>query len=377
MAEANAEPGWDDELDEAATDDQAREWIERERGDLKGFVKTLSPDDIRSGNWFETLLAHGLGTYTRKATWAYFQERYKGVPADGIVEQRIRMAARYAALEGGLSAGAYTATIAATIGSVGGASPATVPAAIGSVMVDVAFITRLQLRLAWDIAVLYRVPLDLSDPDDLWKLIRVAFTIKSSEVLREGALKVVPAVLRPVIKRFYSKGVLTAAKGLPIVGKFLLQRNVIKIGIPLVGIPLSVILNRYTTLVAGRHASEVFRDQARIIELAGRLIERSAHPRLTLWVAWLDISADGRTGDQEALLMRHLVEQARDRRSVVEDVLASIIDLEHEDVWHRIAVEAGDRSHLLGAAESIATVDGPATSHEKAVIEELRSRLSA
>ncbi|MGH3405171.1 MAG: hypothetical protein ACRDRJ_22105 [Streptosporangiaceae bacterium] len=79
------------------------------------------------------------------------------------------MAARYAALEGGLSAGAYTAAIAAIIGSLGGASPATVPAAVATVMVDVAFITRLQLRRAYDVAILYRVPLDLTDPDDMWK----------------------------------------------------------------------------------------------------------------------------------------------------------------------------------------------------------------
>jgi hypothetical protein len=85
------------------------------------------------------------------------------------------MAARYAA---GLSAGACSAAIAATPGSLGGASPATVPAAAATMMADVAFITRLQLRLAYDVAVLYRVPLDLSDPDDMWKLIRVAFTIK-------------------------------------------------------------------------------------------------------------------------------------------------------------------------------------------------------
>jgi hypothetical protein len=80
-------------------------------------------------------------------------------------------------------------------------------------MVDVAFITRLQLRLAYDVAVLYRVPLDLSDPDDMWKLIRVAFTIKSGEMAREGVAKAVPALMRPVIKRCYSRSVLTAAKG--------------------------------------------------------------------------------------------------------------------------------------------------------------------
>jgi hypothetical protein len=34
-----------------------------------------------------------------------------------------------------------------------------------------------------------------------------------------------PALVRPLIKRFYSKGVLNAAKGLPIVGRYLLQRD--------------------------------------------------------------------------------------------------------------------------------------------------------
>src|SRR3546814_10570875 len=97
----------------------------------------------------------------------------------------------------------------------------------------VAYTTRLQLQLAYDISVLYGVPLDTSDPDDLWKLVRIAFTIKSGEFVREGVLKTVPAMMRPLIKRFYSKSALAAAKGFPVVGKYLLQRTVIKVGIPL------------------------------------------------------------------------------------------------------------------------------------------------
>jgi hypothetical protein len=45
------------------------------------------------------------------------------------VDQRIKMAARYAALEGGLSASAYSAAVVATLGSAGGASPVMLPAA--------------------------------------------------------------------------------------------------------------------------------------------------------------------------------------------------------------------------------------------------------
>ncbi|MFJ8014979.1 hypothetical protein [Streptomyces sp. NPDC096339] len=363
-----------DAVDAGDHDDADRETVERERAEIRDFVKELSPDDIKSGSWFTKLCAQAMRSYTEKVDWQYFQERYAGVPADAVVDQLVKMAARYAALEGGLSAGAYSAAIAATIGSLGGASPATFPAAVATVMVDVAFITRLQLRLAYDISVLYRVPLDLSDPEDMWKLIRVAFTIKTGEVAREGVVKAVPVVIRPLIKRFYSGTVLTAAKGLPVVGKHLLQRNVIKIGIPAVGVPVAVVLNRYTTLLAGRHAQTVFRNEARVIELAEGLSERSRHPQLMLWVAWLVITADRKTADDEVLLMRHLVRLVREGHQVVDERLARLVDIDPAEVWQRVDATPGDLSDVLYAAHRVATVDGPVNALEEAVISELRER---
>ena len=364
-----------DAVDAGGDDDDAdRKVVEHQRAELREFIKGLSPDDIKSGGWFTKLSAQALSSYTDKVTWQYFQERYEGVPADAIVDQRIKMAARYAALEGGLSAGAYTAAIIATLGTGGGASPATVPAAIATVMVDVAFITQLQLRLAYDVAVLYRVPLDLSDPDDLWKLIRVAFTIKGGEVVREGVVKVVPAMMRPVIKSFYRGPVLAAAKGLPIVGKFLLQRNVIKIGVPVVGVPLAVVLNRYTTLIAGRHARAVFRNEARVIELAVGLSKRSQHPQLMLWVAWLVIMADHKIADDEALLIRHLVRLVRDQHQVVDEQLAHLVEVDPAEVWRRLDAESGDLSDILDVANRVATVDGAVNARERAIISELQDR---
>ncbi|MFJ3653037.1 hypothetical protein ACIPPR_06995 [Streptomyces nigra] len=361
-----------DEADDAAD----RKVVEQEQDEIRGFVKGLSADDIKSGNWFTKLAAHAMNSYTQKVDWQYFQDRYAGVPADAIVDQRIKMAARYAALEGGLSAGAYTATVAATIGSLGGASPATVPAAVATMMVDVAFTTQLQLRLAYDISVLYRIPLDVHDPEDLWKLIRVAFTIKSGEAAREGVAKAVPALVRPLVKRFYSGSAITAGKALPVVGKHLLQRNVIKIGIPLVGVPLAVLLNRYTTLLAGRHARAVFRNEARVIEIAEGISERSGHPQLMLWVAWLVLRANAKAkiADDEALLMRHLVRLVRERHEVVDEQLANVVDIDPAEVWKRVDAEPGDLGDVLDAAERVATVDGDVNSREKAVLAELRER---
>ncbi|MEU0472515.1 hypothetical protein ACFW5S_13540 [Streptomyces olivaceus] len=360
--------------DEAAD----RKVVEQEQAAIRDFVKGLSGDDIKSGNWFTKLAAHAMNTYTEKVDWKYFQDRYAGVPADAVVDQRIKMAARYAALEGGLSAGAYTAAVAATIGSLGGASPATVPAAVATVTVDVAFITQLQLRLAYDISVLYRVPIDAHDPDDLWKLIRVALTIKSGEAANKTVSKAVPVMVRPLVKRFYSNSALAAGRALPVVGKHLLQRNVIKIGIPLVGVPLAVLMNRYTTLVAGRHARAVFRNEARVIELAEGISERSRHPQLMLWVAWLVIRADAKAkiSNDEALLIRHLVMLVRERHGVVDEQLAQVVEIDPDEVWKRVEAEPDDLSDILDAAWRVATVDGDLTPREETILAQLRKRCS-
>ena len=355
-------------------EDADREMVENEQSDLRGFVKDLTGDDIKSGNWFSKLVSHALSIYTTTADAAYFEAKYHGVPADAIVEARIKMAARYAALEGGMSAGAYTGAVAATIGSAGGASPITLPAAAVTVLIDLAYTTQCQLRLAWDISVLYSIPLDIDDPDDLWKLIRIAFAIKSGELAREGLPKAVPVIARPLIKKFYSRGALAAGRSLPVVGKFLLQRNVIKMGLPAIGVPLAVVLNRQSTLVAGRHARTVFRNDARIIEATTRLAERTTHPETLLWVAWLVIAADPKISDDETQLMRHLVRLVHEHHSVSDDRLRRVVDVDPDEVWARLARESGDLTDLVDAATAVARIDGDITKLEQATLDELGRR---
>jgi hypothetical protein len=369
----DVEPGGVDSSDDDFTEDE-KEHVRQEAGRLRDWVKDLTGDDLKSGNWFEKLLMHALSVYTTTATWDWFQEKYHGAPADVIVDQRIKMAARYAAIEGGLSASAYSAAVVATIGSAGGASPLTLPAAAGTFVVDMAFTTQLQIRLAYDISVLYGVPIDINDPDDMWNLVRVAFTIKSGDVLTKGLLKAVPVVVRPAIKKIFSGGTLLALKSLPVVGKYLLQRNIIKIAIPFVGVPLAVGLNYWTTKVAGGHARVVFRDAARVIELADRLSERSTHPQLMLWVAWFVIQADRKIADSEALLIRHLLRAVRERHQVDDGELAGVIDIDEAELWRRVEAEEGDLSDVLDAARRVAEVDGKIAPSELAVLEELEKR---
>lgn len=356
--------------------DSEQALVEEETENLREWMKGLSGEDLKSGNWFEKLLIHALATYTTTATYSWFQEKYRGAPADVIVDQRIKMAARYAALEGGLSASAYSAAVVATIGSAGGASPLTLPAAGVTFVVDLAFTTQLQIRLAHDIAVLYRVPIDISDPDDLWNLVRVAFGIKGGELMSEGLMKAVPAIVRPLVKKIFSGQTLAAVKSIPVVGKHLLQRNIIKIGIPLVGVPISVALNFWITRVTGRHARAIFRNDARVIELAERVCGRSAHPQLMLWATWLIIQSDSKISDDHALFFRHLIQMVKERHEVDDEQLARVIDVDKAEFWERLDAELGDLSDVVEAARTVAAVDGEPNQRELKVIEELERRVA-
>lgn len=161
------------------------------------------------------------------------------------------------------------------------------------------------------------------------------------------------------------------------VGKFLLQRTVIKVGIPLVGVPVAVIVNRYTTQITGRHARAVFRNEARVTEVATTLTERTKRPKLMLWVAWLVINADGKISDDEALLMRHLTRLAHERHEVVDDELAQVVDVDPEAVWRRLGTETGDLNDIVEAGTKVAEIDGKINTSERRILSELVDRCEA
>ncbi|MGW7244062.1 hypothetical protein [Streptomyces sp. NPDC054804] len=68
------------------------------------------------------------------------------MPADGTVGQQLKLAVKNAMIEGGITSSLYNGTIAVTIVPLGGASPATVPAGAVTFMVDLTYITQLQMR---------------------------------------------------------------------------------------------------------------------------------------------------------------------------------------------------------------------------------------
>lgn len=268
----------DDSLfEEAKSDKDTRKAVQNQIADIKNFVKGINIDEFKNGEWFAKLLTFSLDKYVQKVNADYFRGKYPNLPPDAIVQARIKLAAKYAGIEGSLTAAAYSTAVIATLGSAGGASPVTGPAGLTAFGVDLVYASQLQLRLAYDIAVLYGVPLDLDDPEDLWKLIRIAFAIQVGEDAGNAVLKGVPAVARPVVKAIFSGPRLVAAKSLPVIGKYLLRRNIIKNSIPVVSIPLSTGVNYWMTKVTANKAREIMRKEAKMIESAKRMVNASEH----------------------------------------------------------------------------------------------------
>ena len=127
--------------------------VKKEMEHTRDFVSGISLDDLKSGDWFLKLLSFSLAQYIREVNGDYFREKYPHLPPDAIVDKRIALAASYAAIEGGLSSTAYTGLVAATIGSGGAASPLALPAGGASFVVDLSYVSYLQLRMAYDISV--------------------------------------------------------------------------------------------------------------------------------------------------------------------------------------------------------------------------------
>lgn len=272
------------------------------------FAKSTSLEDFKSGEWFVKLIRIALKKYGEKVNAAYFQKKYPNLPPDAIVDRRIDLAQKYATLEGGSTALAYTGAVAATIGSHGGASPLTFPAALAALTVDLGYTSLIQLRLAYDISVIYAKPLDFDDPEDLYDLLVLAFGIKAGEVFSESLQKLSPEAVRILIKKTVTGPRLDWLQALPVVGKFLFQRNIIKMAIPVVGIGLGAGVNYFYTGSIGKRAKNMFRLRGTIEESANQVsLDSLEYSYLLLQTIWLVLKADKHVQQEEAWYLRYLI----------------------------------------------------------------------
>lgn len=338
----------------------SKETVKKEYENLKEYSKNFTLKDLKSGLWFAKFLTYALKQYSKKVDASFFEEKYPHLPADVIINRRISLAKKYAAIEGALSTGAYTAVVAATITSGGTLSGVTIPAALSSFTADLLLLTEIQLQLAYDISILYNHKIDLEDPEDLFDLIRVSFGIKAGELLQESAAKLIPGFTRYGVTNIFKGTTLTWMKALPVVGKHLLQRNIIKFSIPVVSIPLATGLNYWITGKTSTIAKQVYRDKAAIAERANNIVESETDPYIMLKTVLMVIQADKKTKAEEAWLINDLTKgflSDNETETFIQD-FKNIVNINEEELLEEISnLNKQEATEIYEAACYAAAVD--------------------
>lgn len=340
--------------------------VRQELDKLRGLAQRVSIEEVRQGEWFARLLKFSLDQYVQEVDTAHFDQLYPGLSTEARIRARIDLAATYASMAGGLTAGAYTGALAATLGSRGAASAVTLPAAGASFVLDLLFTSNLQLRLAYDIAVISGVPLDLEDPEDLWRLIRVAFVVTGRASRWEALSRRAPAAVRTMLLKVFTGDPAAASSSLPAMGRFLLQRNLVKFAVPGVGVPLSIGVNHWSANLAGNQAATVFGREARIMATARRVTDQAVDHAELLWVLWLIVRADAVVHENERLLLKHVAGLVGDLNSELSALtgLDATVNFDTRPTLSIPAFVSQDKEALYQAGVAAAAVDGSIDDNE-------------
>jgi tellurite resistance protein len=243
--------------------------------DLKATAQAFGWDALKTGSWFNQFLHACLSSYHERVIQqggeAYLRSKYPGLPTDAVAGKLCEMAEQAAAIAGSLSGAAASGAVL-TAG-------AGIPVAVTAVMGEVLFTIRLQLRLVFDIHLLYGIPLDAGDSEDLLGIFAIVYGVKLADIGGVAAKTLGPEVIRAQLFRLIhgnTKLIQQAVSRVmgPRIARRVTQKAILRTAVPVVGVAISAGWNYTATkLMASRVRQEV-RIKAGLREETLRLHER-------------------------------------------------------------------------------------------------------
>lgn len=367
--EAFVPPAEIDDLDDASIKARASVMLD----EAKQFVQSLNYDEVKSGEWFVSLLTRVVATYNRNAKAEYFQQKYPGLPADDIADILTSVAVRYATVFGGIAGAAATAAQVATLGSAG----MTATVFVGTIGAEMVGLATLQMRLILDLSVIYDLQLDLEDPEDVLMIFGYALGVTPTEIVGKGLQIAAGAGAKGAVKKYISKGTLQAIQSFARrLGFKILQRTIIKYAVPAASAAVGSSYNYVTTKSVGRIAKAHLKNRGKVTDELRVLVSRQntyelAFPAAAIYVA----QVDGQFTQKEQEFYRALLSrmsfdehtQSEFRRLIASEdaILEGIAQIEDAETKHSLVDvlalmaiydgELGDkeREFLLKAAKHL------------------------
>jgi tellurite resistance protein len=364
--------------------------IRTEIEDLKALAAAFGIERIRNGSWFDEFIRAMLATYAERIIAgggiAFFRAKYHGLTRDQIAEKLCDLATRYAALAGGASGASASAAFAATIGTAGGAGIVAVPAGLAAIMAEMLYTTRLQVRLVYDLSTIYGYPIDVNDPEDLYRAFCMAYGIafttgNAGAVVKATAPEIARAQIRGLIHGQTAAIQQVAIRLLgPRLGRQITQRAILRAAVPVVGIGISATWNYVATNAIATSARHGLRAVGRlrdaVADVAHILTARPDDAAIVLESMLAVIMADGRFDQYEQEVFDCVVRQL----NVPPEVLAQIeqrVGISGDSVEQRLRVidDQELRATLATCLQLVAIADGQIVDTEVRLLRRLLAAL--
>ena len=221
---------------------------------------------FKSGQWLWHIIQKSFSNYWKNANVEYFESKYGTKDAEKLAKKLISVAAKNAAILGGITGAAISADeiVAIATGGEGGVGlPANIAIAATSIGAEAILLIRFQLQLVANLGKLYGVPLDPDDPEDILTILAFALGGSAADAAGKFGMKVGGKLAGRTAKEVFKKETLAAVKRIAAkVGVKILQRSIVKYTIPVASIGVGTGWNYTSTKTVANIATKHFKQRA-------------------------------------------------------------------------------------------------------------------
>jgi uncharacterized protein (DUF697 family) len=218
-----------------------------------------------SGQWLWQIIQKSFSNYWKNANVEYFESKYGTKDKEKLAEKLISVAAKNAAILGGITGAAITTDeiVAIATSAKGGVGlPQKIAIAAAAIASESILLTRIQLQLVANLGKLYGVPLDPDDPEDILIILAYALGGSAAEAAGKFGMKVGGKFAGRTVKAVFKKEPLAVLKRIAEkVGVKILQRSIVKYTIPVVSIGIGSGWNYTSTIAFGKLAIKHFKQR--------------------------------------------------------------------------------------------------------------------
>ena len=206
------------------------------------------------------------------------------------------------------------------------------------------YVSRIQLRLIYDLSVVYNLPLDLEDPEDIFLIFGYALGIAPAVFVGKGLQIATKSLTKRGVKQVFTKGTLKATQNIAAkIGVKVLQKTILKYAIPITSIGIGGLYNFTTTKSLGSIAKSHFKERGKLTDELQALISNQykydiVFPAAIMYMAKVDgVLKDKENDLYKALLLRISVNEheKEDFQKLISDesnLLDAISKIENHDI---------------------------------------------